>query len=282
MGFGYGLYRDYETVAEKRAKAEREVVRRRKKGEKLDPVVPQTRAIAVSFWGKAWCDNLEAYKDFEYRLDRGRSYVRNGAVIDLKIADGKITALVSGSEVYNVAITIAPVAAREWQAIRRDCVGSIASMIELLQGKLSQPVMERICRHDHGLFPRPKEINFKCSCYDWADMCKHVAAVMYGVGHRLDRDPALIFALRKVSPDDLIAQLDAGATSVIPAPARVLEGDDIAALFGLEMATQAVPVAKQKRGVAKTIPKAHLVKQVGTRAVKLGRTKLRAGNSKIP
>ncbi len=272
MTFGY---RDYVTVADKRANAEREVARRRKTGEKLDPVVLEKRALATSFWGKAWCDNLESYKDFEYRLNRGRSYVRNGAVIDLQIVGGVITGLVSGSEVYKVKIVIGPVAPKEWQAIRRDCVGSVASMIELLQGKLSQPVMERICRHDHGLFPRPKEIVFKCDCYDWADMCKHVAAVMYGVGHRLDCDPALIFALRKVSPDDLIAALDAGPAAAVPAPTRVLATDDIAALFGLDMAAPAEPVARPKRAIAKQVPK-----QASVKTVKPGRTKLRPVNSK--
>src|SRR6266542_3973873 len=163
------------------------------------------RAIVTTFWGKAWCENLERYSDFENRLPRGRTYVRNGSVIDLQIAPGEIKALVSGSSIYKVKVKVAPVAKARWQAICKDCAGAIDSLIELLQGKLSQGVMERVCRQKTGLFPSPAEIQLSCSCPDWADMCKHVAAALYGVGARLDEKPQLLFVLRGVDETELLA-----------------------------------------------------------------------------
>src|SRR6516165_2714205 len=99
MWFGF---RPYVPVAQRRAQAAREVAKRQKKGQTVSPVVIEGRAIATTFWGKAWCDNLESYSDFANRLPRGRTYVRNGSVIDLQITPGQIKALVSGSEIYKV------------------------------------------------------------------------------------------------------------------------------------------------------------------------------------
>ena len=171
-------YRPYVSVAQRQAKAEKEIAKLRKKGRAIAPIVIEGRKIAASFWGKAWCDNLERYSDFANRLPRGRSYVSNGAVIDLKIARGQVEALVMGSELYNVRIEIAVAAPARWKAICADCSGSVASIVELLQGKLAKHVMERVCREADGLFPAPKEIRMSCSCPDWAGMCKHVAATL--------------------------------------------------------------------------------------------------------
>jgi len=191
---GWG-WRPYVSVAERRMNALREMEKRRKKGLAVSPVTIEGRTIVRTFWGKAWCDNLERYSDFANRLPRGRSYVRNGSVIDLHISSGKIKALVSGSEIYEVAVKVAPVAKARWRSICRDCAGAIDSLIELLQGRLSKGVMERICQQNTGLFPSPKEIQLSCSCPDWAEMCKHVAAVLYGIGARLDKQPELLFGL---------------------------------------------------------------------------------------
>jgi uncharacterized Zn finger protein len=202
----------------------------------MTPVAIAGRKIAHTFWGKAWCDNLERYRDFAYRLERGRSYVRNGSVIDLKLEAGKIIAKVSGSSLYDVAIEIDSVARDAWRAIQRDCAGSIGSRVDLLSGRLSEPVMVRLCAERTGLFPVPSAIRFTCSCPDYAIMCKHVAAVMYGVGARLDAAPELLFTLRQVSLDDLVAS----ALEELPAAAssgRVLANDGLAALFGIELAT---------------------------------------------
>src|SRR5262245_56462439 len=172
-------WRRYVAAVDRRQRAAREVARLAKRGRSVSPVVIEGRAIANTFWGKAWCDNLERYGDFANRLPRGRTYVRSGSVIDLQIARGTVSALVSGSDVYAVAVRVSPVPKAQWRAICRDCTGAIDSLVELLQGRLSRGVMERLCREKTGLFPSPEEIDFECSCPDWASMCKHVAAVLY-------------------------------------------------------------------------------------------------------
>src|SRR5262249_60375358 len=123
-------------------------------------------------------------------MPRGRTYVRNGSVVDLQVAKGKVTAMVAGTELYKIEITIAPVKSTHWKSICQDCAGSIDSLVELLQGRLAKNVMDRVCRETDGLFPAPSEIKLSCSCPDWADMCKHVAAALYGIGARLDARPA--------------------------------------------------------------------------------------------
>jgi uncharacterized Zn finger protein len=227
----------YVPVAERRKMAAREMEKLRKKGHPVAPVTLEGRTIVKTFWGKAWCDNLESYRDYENRLPRGRTYVRNGAVIDLQISALEVKALVSGSSIYKVAVTIKALAPTLWRPICEDCTGGIDSLVELLQGRFSKGVMERICRQDRGLFPKPSEIRFSCTCPDGASMCKHVAAVLYGVGARLDERPELLFRLRAVDENDLVADL--GRTlpfSNRPLDAgKVLETDDVSALFGLDM-----------------------------------------------
>ncbi len=235
FGFGWG---DYVSVAEKRRRAEKKVAELKKQGRSISPVNIEGRKIARSFWGQSWCRNLERYSDFESRLPRGRSYVRNGSVIDLQIAKGEIAAMVSGSELYQIKITISAVAEKRWRAICRDCAGTIDSLVELLQGRLAKGVMDRVCREGDGLFPAPSEIKLSCSCPDWAGMCKHVAAALYGVGARLDEKPRLLFVLRGVDENELLAETgqDLSLKGAAPSAAKVLDGNDVAALFGLEMA----------------------------------------------
>jgi uncharacterized Zn finger protein len=241
----YGDYYGYEfapyvSVAARRAKATRELARLQKKGRALTPVAIDGRKIALTFWGKAWCDNLERYSDFSNRLPRGRSYVRNGSVVDLQVGAGRVTALVSGSSLYEVNVTVEAVPHARWAGVCQDCSGAIDSLVELLQGRLSKAVMARLCQENTGLFPSPKEISFTCSCPDWASMCKHVAAVLYGIGARLDRQPELLFALRKVDQRDLIARAGSGLpTSKKQASGKVLESDDLSGMFGIEMAPEA-------------------------------------------
>jgi hypothetical protein len=233
-------WRPYVPVAVRRQRAGRRLTKL-VKGRPVSPVSIEGRAIARSFWGKSWCSNLERYSDFANRLPRGRTYVRNGSVVDLQIATSRVSALVSGSRLYTVTIAIAPVTAARWKAICKDCAGSIDSLVELLQGRLSKGVMDRVCREGDGLFPAPGEIKLSCSCPDWAEMCKHVAAVLYGVGARLDEQPALLFELRGVDGKELIARAGEGMAlgNEAPAPPMVLGEGDVAALFGLEMAEAA-------------------------------------------
>jgi uncharacterized Zn finger protein len=231
-------WRPYVSVAERRRQAASKIAKLGKKGRAVSPVVIQGRAIAKTFWGKAWCDNLGRYSDFSNRLPRGRTYVRNGSVIDLQIAPGGVKALVSGSDIYSVAVEVAPVTKTRWKSICKDCTGAIDSLVELLQGRFSKGVMERICRQKTGLFPSPSEIKLSCSCPDWAEMCKHVAAVLYGIGARLDQQPELLFRLNQVDENELIA--NAGDVLPLanrePGAARVLGGsEDLSELFALDM-----------------------------------------------
>src|SRR6266481_6650102 len=237
----YRGWKPYVSAAERRGQALREMAKLRKQGRTVSPVIIEGRTIVKTFWGKAWCDNLERYSDFENRLPRGRTYVRNGSVIDLQIGPGEVKALVSGSEIYKVKVKVVPVTKVRWRSICTDCAGAIDSLIELLQGRFSKGVMERVCRQRTGLFPSPEEIRLSCSCPDWADMCKHVAAALYGVGARLDEKPQLLFVLRGVDENELLADAgqDLALASAASGAARLLDDSDVAALFGLEMAESA-------------------------------------------
>lgn len=239
----YSGWKPYVSVVERRRKAEKAAAKAKKAGADLSPIEPSRGAIAKTFWGKAWCNNLEHYSDYSNRLPRGRTYLRNGSVIDLKITAGEVRAQVMGSSLYTVDVTVTAVPDKQWQAIGAGCAGSIGSLVELLQGKLSKGVMEHISKPGTGLFPAPKEIKFNCSCPDWASMCKHVAAVLYGVGAKLDQQPELLFSLRRVDAKDLVAQAGAGLPKAKKGPAsgKVLDDSSLADVFGIEMAEVAAP-----------------------------------------
>ncbi len=229
-------YSPYVKVAERKKQAADKVAKLKKQGKDVQPIIIEGRLIATTFWGKAWCKHLETYSDYENRLPRGRTYVRNGSVIDLKLKAGKIKALVSGSSIYTVEIEINPIAPSKWKTLLKECSGKIDSLVELLQGTFSKGVMEMITHREKGLFPDAEEIKLSCSCYDWADMCKHVAAVLYGVGARLDEHPEDLFLLRHVDHRELLAQ--AGSTALSDKksdhpPKTVTE--DLSALFGIDI-----------------------------------------------
>jgi uncharacterized Zn finger protein len=243
MGWHYG-WRPYVPVAQRRREAQRELEKLRKKGLVVQPIGIDGRAIAKTFWGKAWCENLESYSDFENRLPRGRTYARNGSVVHLEIQPGKISARVSGSELYSVEITISSLSDPHWNCVKGQCAGQIGSLVELLQGRLSKSVMDVVTQRDGGLFPKPAEIKMKCSCPDWAGMCKHVAAVMYGVGARLDNKPELLFLLRKVDHLELIAGAVDSESVVNSAKSngkKTIAAGDLADVFGIEMAEAEAP-----------------------------------------
>lgn len=232
----WGGWPRYVPVAERKEKARKQAEKLRKKGDSLSPVVLAGRTIAATFWGKAWCQNLERYGDYENRIPRGRAYVRNGSVLDLKIATARVDALVSGSHLYSVTIEIRPLKAQVWKEAKKACTGRIGSLLELLQGKLSREVMEVVTKQRTGLFPEPAEISFRCSCPDWASMCKHVAAVLYGVGARLDREPELLFRLRDVDHRELIAAPGAADLTASPGMGnKMIAEEDLAGIFGIEI-----------------------------------------------
>jgi len=238
--YGYGGYAPYVSVAEKKAKAQKALARLKKAGKDVDPIVIEGTKIAKTWWGIAWNKNLESYADFENRIGRGRSYVRNGFIFDLKVASGKINAVVSGSgsTPYTIVIKIDALSAEKWEAAIGACSRQIDSISDLVAGKFPQELESVFTEQGEGLFPSPKEIHFDCSCPDWASMCKHIAAVLYGIGARFDDDPLLFFKLRgidfelliKKSVEEKMNSLLANADEVT---SRVIDDDEVGDLFGL-------------------------------------------------
>lgn len=225
----------YESVGMRKKKSEKTISKMLKMGHTLNPVRIEGRRIATSFWGKAWCNHLESFSDYANRLPRGRAYVRHGSVINLEIDHGRVQALVEGSCLYNININIQRVDDEKWNSILKKCSGEIASVIELLQGKISSAVIKNITDQHHGLFPRPREIMLKCSCPDRVGMCKHIAAALYGVGSRLDLEPELLFVLRGVDHMELMKSSIITAGVVRSAKSKVIEGQDLSDLFGIDL-----------------------------------------------
>ncbi|MBQ4125056.1 MAG: SWIM zinc finger family protein [Desulfovibrio sp.] len=246
------------------ARAKKALAKLEKKGLKVQPIAEFKGALAKTFWGKAWCEGLEKYADYENRLPRGRSYVRNGSVCHLELSKGLVKAKVAGSHLYDVEIQIEPLDKARWQAICAKCAGRVGSLVELLQGKLSKEVMQIICAPETGMFPSPNEIKFSCSCPDWAYMCKHVAAVLYGIGRRFDDEPDQIFLLRGVDSADLLDQ-SLEATTEATADASELDVDDMGALFGIDLdmggATQDAPGIPASPAEAKPAKQAKKTKE---------------------
>jgi len=257
--YSYDEWRPYVSVAERRRKAAKKIAKMKKAGRKISPVEIAGRNITATFWGDAWCRNLEAYSDYANRLPRGRTYVRNGSVIDLQIEAGRVRALVSGSDIYEVDIKIKPLAKPRWTDIKRRCAGQIDSLVELLKGSISKGVMEIVTRKGEGLFPAPKEISLSCSCPDWATMCKHVAATLYGVGARLDHAPEMLFTLRGVDPTEMVeAAVEQPSRTYKPRKVRTLVSEDLSSVFGVDIDMDGVsegdvaPPAKRGQRAART------------------------------
>jgi len=240
-------FEPYVSAAERRLDAQEAAKALENKGQKLNPIRIDGQTIARSFWGKAWCKNLESYSDYANRLPRGRAYVRNGSVVDFVLVPGQIRGLVVGNDLYRVPINLQPVQKAEWKALKTDCAGRVSSLIELLQGKLSAQVMEIITRRETGLFPRPAEIRFTCSCPDWAGMCKHVAATLYAVGSRLDESPELLFELRGVDHLELVTEATESVTTSVVASGEdsaTLAPENLEEVFGIEIEPSALLAAK--------------------------------------
>ncbi len=229
-----------EDAEEQKAKIERDLNRRRQRGEALEPLAAPSGKTKLSqtFWGQAWGRHLATYEEYAMRLPRGRSYLRQGHVYGLKIEPGLASAVVTGAEVYETRIHITPLSATRWASIVEACSGKVGSMMDLLAGKLGEDLLRVFADPEEGLFPSPREIRFDCTCPDYADMCKHAAAVLYGVGLRLDAEPQLLFTLRKVHQEDLLADAQRDALNQLhsEANATTLEGTDLSALFGIDLA----------------------------------------------
>lgn len=266
----YSRYPEYVPVAEKRARNMAAAAKMFRKGENPEPVIISGRKIAASWWGKCWNENLERYADYSNRIGRGRSYVCHGAVLDLKIEPGLVKALVQGSRAkpYKVTITIDKLDAKTWEALRTAALGSLGSLPDLLAGKFPQNLKDIFFARGTGIFPSPKEIKLECSCPDWATMCKHIAATLYGVGNRLDTAPELLFALRQVTVEDMIREtVETTSRELLEKAGRAAGGDilddtDIGDVFGIEMGDEDIPMVTLPPSGGSKKPS---VRQAGTR-----------------
>jgi uncharacterized Zn finger protein len=258
----FSYFKPYVSVAQRRASAARTVSKMMKGGQKPQPVEITGRKITETFWGNAWCDNLERYSDYENRLPRGKTYARNGSVVHLEIHAGRIEAMVQGSDLYDIEITISTLSKARWTALKQECTGKISNLLDLIQGKLPKDLLLAITNKETGIFPSPKEIELSCSCPDGAYMCKHVAAVLYGVGNRLDRFPDLFFTLRSLDIQELLTSAGTHTTGLADTGGE-MGADDLADIFGIEIegmgaAPSALPTpvrpVRAKKAVSKTKP----------------------------
>ncbi len=260
----YEMYPPYVPVAERRAKAEKKIQQLRKKNPKIKPVIIKGRALATTWWGKSWNKNLERYADYNYRLERGRSYTRHRAVVDLQMKAGNINALVQGSssQPYKIAIRVDRLSDHNWEDIRQASAGGLDSLRALLAGQFPPALKEVFFQEGKGLFPTPREIHFSCNCPDGASMCKHIAAALYGVGVRLDEDPSLFFKLRRIDVDDLITATVADTAQALLDKAQqrsdnILDDVDLGDVFGIQLddvdmlQPDLPPVTKKKPATAK-------------------------------
>jgi uncharacterized Zn finger protein len=242
MAWSYGRFPEYVPVAQRRATALAQARKLEKRsGRKLDPVVLGGKQIAKSFWGKSWCDNIERYSDFRNRLPRGRTYLRSGAIVDLVVSEGRVEALVAGSSLYQCKVELAPLARGRWKKLGALCAGQIDSVVDLLQGRLPAHLLEAMVDAKAGLFPAPRDLRMSCSCPDSADLCKHLAAVLYAIGARVDRSPELFFTLRSVKMEDLVAR--AARPEAIE---KGLGDEALEAIFGIEIEKGAPPRRKRR------------------------------------
>lgn len=247
----YRQWAPYVSVAQRRAEAARETKKLSKIGRELKPVRIESRTIAHSFWGASWCENLERYADWSNRMPRGRTYARNGSILDLQIESGEIKGLVSGSSLYKVEIKIGKVAEGRWKQIRKECAKQVTSLIDLMRGRLPEGVLKRLSDPKTGLFPEPKELKVKCSCPDYAYMCKHAAAVLYGVGHRLDDDPELFFTMRGVDQSELVSDAitTQKADDTLGIEGEVaFDNDELESIFGIDLVRPSQKAKVSKKG----------------------------------
>lgn len=266
---GYWNYPRYVPVAEKQAKADQKLKQLKKKNPDIRPVRLEGKALTQSWWGKAWNKNLERYADFSNRIGRGRSYVRHGAVLDLQIQPGRVDALVQGSasSPYEVEVRIKEIPEKDWKTMIAVCEGRLESLQELIAGQFPKALADIFTAQGEGLFPTPTEIGFSCSCPDWASMCKHVAATLYGIGARFDEDPSLFFYLRNRDISDLVSTAVAEGTRTLLDRAerksdRVLDDADLSDVFGIDMdepepepEAKAKPAPKPKKTTGKKAAK---------------------------
>jgi uncharacterized Zn finger protein len=300
MSYGYwGGFAPYVSKAEKLRRAEKTRLALAKKGVILEPVIIDGREISRTWWGKAWSQNLERYADYSNRIPRGRTYVRSGAVLDLKITPNTITALVSGSrpQPYKIQVGIRSLDKKIEKSLMEKSRASLDSMQSLLSGEFPADLKEEFFKQGNGLFPSPKEIKLDCSCPDWADMCKHVAAALYGVAARLDEKPELFFILRGIKISDFVGKMVKQESEKLLKKAKVKskrviasKDADVSELFGIDMDDKRA-ISRSKSKIARSVQqssktkKRQAVKKTVVKAVKArkrtGRLKTKTGKKEV-
>lgn len=241
MFYGYYGWAPYISVSEKISRAKKKMKKLARTGLDVQPIEAFRGPITKTFWGKEWCRHIESFQEVTNRLQRGQTYVHNGSVCHLAIEPGKVTAYVAGSEPYKVNIDVKKLSVSRWNLLKRGVVGQIDSLFDLLQGKISNDVLTQLADAKNGLFPQLKELKFTCSCPDgfytknW--MCKHIAAVFYGIGRRFETKPELLFTLRGVNSQDLvISGAKAQVERQIDEAASPLGKDELENIFDIELA----------------------------------------------
>lgn len=225
-------YPRYVSAAERKEKSEK-LIKKLQTSQNLNPIVVKAKSIATSFWGKSWCRHLSTYEYYTARLSRGRSYLRSGTVVDLQISEGLVQAQVLGTSLYQVNIRFENLDPELWSEFVQKTSGEIDSLLDLLAGNLPEKITEVMCDPFSGFFPDESKIRFSCTCLDDADLCKHVAAALYGVAIRFDEDAKLFFILRGVDPSDLLKQ----ATKDFSSPqAEDISKEDLSDLFQIDLA----------------------------------------------
>lgn len=206
--------------------AQQRLARLQAEGEELHPVVNTTRKLAANFWGSAWMKQLAHCESGGMCLAPGRTLLRHGCVLDIRIAPCTISAIISADELYEVSLRLAPLDSEQLERLAAACGSHIDSLLALLEGKLSAPVLQQLCHPETGLLPTPADWHMRCTCADWAEPCPHAAAAIYAAGCLIDANPSLLFTLRGIEPQSLLAKPEAPAE---------LDTGKLASIFGIEL-----------------------------------------------
>lgn len=238
------FYQNYISISDQKAMALKSKKRLEKNlNRSLEPIILASTKLATSWWGKMWNTNLERYAEYSNRIGRGKTYVKNELVIDLQIEESKVFAYVQGKrrDPYQIAIYIDPTKPGLIEQIKEKCQGKLDTVEELLEGKFSKEISSIFMIQGAGLFPEPKEIKFRCSCPDYTSCCKHVSAVLYGIGSKLDVNPLLFFTLRGINLDDFLKDVIISKTENILDKGikckskRIIDNANIEDLFDIDL-----------------------------------------------
>jgi DNA-binding transcriptional regulator YiaG len=234
--------RAYESVAERRAKAERVLTSLMASTSDIKPLILNGSAICKGFWGKAWSSRFDEMADFGPRMSKGRSLVRNNAVCHLDVKEGQVLAKVSGDSLYNVTVSVRALAGDDWQDIKDGCGGSIHAHSDLMNGRLSPEAQGFLLDPSRGILPRREDVTFECGCHSGGTVCDHAAAALSGVANMLDSDPDLLFLLRGANPWELVSDPPDGQGPEQPGPLG-----EIAQAVQLKASDPSAPIIVRRR-----------------------------------